>query len=276
MSNICVVTGGGSGMGLEAAKLIGKDHHIILVGRTVSKLENALKELSRIGVDAEAFPCDISKRESVTELAAYASSKGSIDTVVHAAGMSPNMGTGEVLFKVNAMGTIYMNEEFAKIMPKDSCILNVSSMSAFMLPSDNTPKDAYKLSLTDTDAFQNTMLQIINSMPEESAPGSSYVISKNFVVWYSEKVACKYGKNGIRVLSVSPGTFSTPMGDLEGEQAAAFAKTGALGRVGDPTEIAELMAFLVSKKASYITGVDILCDGGTIAAMHVKAELGEI
>ncbi|MFV0361892.1 MAG: SDR family oxidoreductase [Suipraeoptans sp.] len=275
MKNICVVTGGGSGMGLSTAKLMGKDHHVILVGRTVSKLENALNELKTLGLSAETCPCDISKRESVTKLAEFAASKGSVTAVIHAAGMSPHMGSGEVLFDVNAMGTIYMNEEFAKVMPKDSCILNVSSMSAYMLPPDRVPRDAYKLSLSDTDTFRTTMLQIINSIPADMAPGSSYTIAKNFVVWFSEKFACLCGKNGIRVLSVSPGTFSTPMGDLEGEEAAAFARMGALGRVGDPDEIAVLMAFLASPACSYVTGVDILCDGGTVAAMHKKAELGE-
>ena len=58
MKNVCVVTGGGSGMGLEAAKIVGKEQKIILVGRTVSKLENAIAELKELGIDAEAFPCD--------------------------------------------------------------------------------------------------------------------------------------------------------------------------------------------------------------------------
>ena len=61
------------------------------------------------------------------------------------------------------------------------------------------------------------------------------------------------------------------MGDLEGEQAASFALAGALGRVGQPEEIANLMAFIASDAASYLTGTDILCDGGAIAAMRSAA-----
>lgn len=74
-------------------------------------------------------------------------------------------------------------------------------------------------------------------------------------------------------MSVSPGTFETPMGDLEGEAAAKFAINGALKRVGQPEEIAKLIAFIASADASYLTGTDILCDGGAIAAMR-KAALG--
>jgi len=275
MKSICVVTGGGSGMGLSAAKLIGKEHYIVLVGRTVSKLENALKELEDLGIAAEAFPCDVSNRDSVKELVSHVQALGEVRVVIHAAGMSPHMGSGEVIFMVNALGTIYMNEEFAQIMPKDSCILNVSSMSAYMMPQEQIPRPLYKLSLQAPESFKEQMLSVIGGMAQEMQSNIAYTLSKNFVIWYSEKMACTYGQKGIRILSVSPGTFRTPMGEIEGEQAASFAMTGALGRLGEPEEIAELMAFLVSQKSSYITGVDILCDGGTIAAMHAKAELAD-
>jgi len=268
MINICVVTGGGSGMGLSTAKLMGKDHYIILVGRTVSKLEGALKELQELNIEAEIFPCDISNRDSVKTLVTHTETLGKTQAVIHAAGISPHMANGEKIFTVNAMGTIYMNEEFAKVMPAGGCILNVSSMSAYMVPADKIPKQLYQLSLDTPEVFKEQMLNMINSMSEEMGSNTAYTLSKNFVIWYTEKIACTYGKNGLRIVSVSPGTFRTPMGEVEGEQAASFAKRGALGRVGEPEEIADLMAFLASKKCSYVTGVDILCDGGTIAAMR--------
>ncbi|WP_238948158.1 SDR family oxidoreductase [Clostridium sp. YIM B02569] len=269
MKPICVITGGGSGMGLATAKIIGKDHSIILVGRTVKKLEGALKELKDMGFEAEAFPCDVSDRESVKKLAGYAAKLGSIKAVIHAAGMSPNMGNGEVIFNVNAMGTIYVNEEFSKVMDKGSCIIDVSSMSAYMAPEDKLPRGEYKTSLLDPEAFKTKVLGIVSSMPVEMRSGFSYIISKNFVIWYAAQSACLYGKKGIRVLSVSPGTFATPMGEIEGKEAALFAERGALGRVGDVEEIAQLMALIASDAASYLTGTDILCDGGAIAAMKI-------
>lgn len=73
-------------MGLEAAKVLGKEQKIILVGRTVSKLENAIAELETLGIDAEAYPGDASDRESMKKLAAYADSQGTVKTVIHAAG----------------------------------------------------------------------------------------------------------------------------------------------------------------------------------------------
>lgn len=272
MKNVCVVTGGGSGMGLETAKILGKEQKVILVGRTVSKLENAVNELKASGIDAEAYPGDASNRESMKKLASYAASQGNVKTVIHAAGVSPHMADGKKIFAINAIGTINIDEEFAEVMGPNSCILNVSSMSAYMLPAERAPKQIYNLALSDIHAFQDAINGIISSMPEEQQAGMAYTMSKNFVVWYTSRMAVKYGKKGIRVVSISPGTFKTPMGEVEGEEAASFALRGAMGRLGEPEEIAKMMAFMVSDECSYLCGVDILYDGGSIAAMQAMME----
>ena len=69
---ICVITGGGSGMGLAAAKYMPKDKVIIVSGRTVKKLEKAVSELKELGYEAYAHACDTSDRQSVRKLAEYA------------------------------------------------------------------------------------------------------------------------------------------------------------------------------------------------------------
>ena len=85
MGNICVITGGGSGMGLEVAKIVGKDMKVILTGRTVAKLDNAIKELNALGIEAEAYPCDVSDQGSVDKLAAYAAGQGIVKVLSHCA-----------------------------------------------------------------------------------------------------------------------------------------------------------------------------------------------
>lgn len=272
MSDICIITGGGSGMGLEAAKLVGKSSRIILVGRTVSKLENALTELKSLGIDAEAFPCDAGDRESVKKLAEYASSIGNIKSVIHAAGVSPHMGDGESIFRINAIGTINIDEELSKVMKEGSCILNVSSMAGHLFPLRPEFIPLYKLAFQSTDALMEGAKNMFVAMPAEQQSGVSYSLSKNFVLWYSRRMAVELGKNGIRVVSISPGTFTTPMGEIEGDEAASFARSGALGRCGNPVEIARMMAFIVSDDASYLTGTDVLYDGGVVAATLARAE----
>ncbi|MCD8346183.1 MAG: SDR family oxidoreductase [Oscillospiraceae bacterium] len=268
MGNVYVITGGGSGMGLEAAKIVGKNGKVILVGRTVSKLENAIQELKALGTDAEAYPADAGNRESVKALAQYAKTLGTIKAVIHSAGVSPHMADGKKIFEINACGTINVDEEMAEVMEAGSCILNVSSMSGYMLPAAQTPYQLYQLSLSNQDAFKAAANQMIDSIPEQQQTGMGYTVSKNFVQWYTKKMALRYGKKGIRVVSISPGTFNTPMGEVEGEEAASFALAGAMGRLGEPEEIAKMMAFMVSDECSYLDGVDILYDGGAVCAVE--------
>lgn len=271
MSEVIVVTGGGSGMGLEFAKLVEPGAKVVISGRTVAKLEGAIAELAAVGVDAEPFACDVSDRGSVEELAAFAQSLGTVTKVVHAAGISPHMGDGMKIFTVNAVGTMNVDEVFGAVIADGGVILNVSSMSAYMLPADRVPLQLYQASAFGPEAFLSGCEQALAAVPAEMAAGMAYTMSKNFVIWYTKQQALALGGRGVRVVSISPGTFATPMGEVEGEEAAKFAKAGALGRLGDPVEIARMMAFIVSDEASYLTGADILYDGGAIAAFEAQA-----
>lgn len=106
MRKVCVITGGGSGMGLAAAKFMTKDHTIVVSGRTESKLTKAVDELKEAGYEAYANSCDTSNRDSVKALAEYAAGLGEIINVIHTAGVSPAMNvTPEDLLRINAMGT---------------------------------------------------------------------------------------------------------------------------------------------------------------------------
>lgn len=91
-----------------------------------------------------------------------------------------------------------------------------------MVPEANAPKQIYALALTDTAAFE-AAAQMLEAVPAEQRNGMAYTVSQNFVIWYTAKIALRYGKKGIRVVSISPGTFSTPMGEVEGAEAASFA-----------------------------------------------------
>lgn len=270
MAEVCVITGGGSGMGLEVAKLM-KGKKVIITGRTVAKLENAVAEIRAAGVDAEAFAADASKPESVAALVEHAREQGAVTTVIHAAGVSPHMDNAQAIFEINACGTINVDEAFGAAMD-GGVILNVASMAGYMLPAAQVPVQLYQASAAGPQALAGAFAQMLPMLPAEQATGAAYTISKNFVQWYTRREAVKLGKKGIRVVSISPGTFSTPMGNLEGEEASSLAEAGALGRVGDPVEIARMMAFMASDQASYLTGTDVLYDGGVVASLEVRQE----
>lgn len=150
---VCVITGGGSGMGLAAAKYMPKEKIILVTGRTLAKLERAVTELQEAGYEAYAKTCDTSVRSQVQELAAYAAELGEIKNVIHAAGLSPAMADPEKLLRVNALGTVYINQEFSKYMKAGSVLVDISSNSAYMIPGFLANKKTFTLADTDEDLF---------------------------------------------------------------------------------------------------------------------------
>jgi len=267
MKKVCVITGGGSGMGLATARrMVEKDYHVILVGRTAAKLDRAVAELKELGGEAEAFACDISDKQSVAALAAHASQCGSVTVVIHAAGMSPHMGTPEQIMRINAMGTIYVNNAFYGVMDRGGCLIDTSSISAYIVPSFVIPKRLFRYALTDPDLFFSKMMRLIRLFPKSTRTGVAYAFSKAFVIWLAKKDAARFGEKGLRILSITPGNFDTPMGEAEKEEALRYVQTNAIKRLGDPDEIAALYATVSDESMGFLTGTDILCDGGCIAS----------
>ncbi len=269
MANVCVITGGGSGMGFEAAKFMPKDKIIVLSGRTVSKLEGAVEFLTGLGYTAYAKACDTSNRESVRELAQFAASLGEVKNVINSAGVSPAMkGTPESVLRINALGTVYVNQEFSKVMNPGSVIVDVSSNSAYILPSFIIPKKVYPLAETDEDTFVAKLVKKSKmAKGEYQQKGFAYSLSKNFVVWYAKKCAFEYGLKGIRVVSLSPGLIATDMGNLEKEDGGMLIPFSAEERMGKPAELGFALATVADERNGYLAGVDVLCDGGSTNGM---------
>lgn len=264
MKNVCVVTGGGSGMGLAAAKNMPKDKIIVVTGRTMSKLEGAVKELQELGYEAYAKTCDTSIRQQVRELAEYAASLGAIKNVINAAGLSPAMADPEKLIRVNALGTVYVNEEFAKHMSSGSVIVDISSNSAYILPDFLANKKTFALADQDEEMFVKKILGLPGKLKGYKASGLAYGLSKKFVIWYAAKCAYEFGSKGIRVCSLSPGLIATDMGNLEAEEGGSLINTTAERRMGKPEELGYAIATVADERNGYLAGVDVLVDGGSV------------
>ena len=262
--NVCVITGGGSGMGLAAAKYMPKEKIIVVTGRTMSKLEKAVKELENLGYEAYAKTCDTSKREQVRELAEFAASLGEIKNVINSAGLSPAMAEPEQLIRVNALGTVYVNEEFSKLMKAGSVIVDISSNSAYILPGFLANKKTFALADKDEEIFVKKILGLPNKLKGYKASGLAYGLSKKFVIWYAAKCAYEYGTKGIRVCSLSPGLIATDMGNLESEEGGNLINTTAERRMGKPEELGFAIASVADERNGYLAGVDILVDGGSV------------
>lgn len=269
MAKVCVITGGGSGMGLEAAKFMPKDKIIVLSGRTEAKLKKAVAELSALGFEAYAKTCDTSKRESVKALVSYAVSLGEVKTVINSAGLSPAMADPETIVRVNALGTVYMNEEFSKVMKKGSVIVDVASNSAYVLPKFLINKKVYALADQDEEKFVAKIIKKAKlAMGDYQRSGFAYALSKNFVVWYAKKCAFDYGPKGIRVVSLSPGLIATDMGNLEAKDGGMLIGFSTEERMGKPEELGYALATVADERNGYLAGVDVLCDGGSTNGMQ--------
>ena len=269
MAKVCVITGGGSGMGLEAAKFMPKDKIIVLSGRTEAKLKKAVAELSALGFEAYAKTCDTSKRESVKALVSYAVSLGEVKTVINSAGLSPAMADPETIVRVNALGTVYMNEEFSKVMKKGSVIVDVASNSAYVLPKFLINKKVYALADQDEEKFVAKIIKKAKlAKGDYQRSGFAYALSKNFVVWYAKKCAFEYGPKGIRVVSLSPGLIATDMGNLEAKDGGMLIGFSTEERMGKPEELGYALATVADERNGYLAGVNVLCDGGSTNGMQ--------
>lgn len=267
MKEVVVVTGGGSGMGLATCKFMPKEKIIVISGRTEAKLEKAVAELKELGFEAYGKAVDTSNRESVKELVAFAQSLGEIKNVINAAGVSPAMVQDpEKVLRINALGTVYVNQEFSKVMKRGGVIVDISSNSAYMTPSFLLPKKLYPLAAIDEETFIKKMVKKCRLAPEGYfRAGMAYAFSKNFVCWYAKRCAYDYGvEKGIRVVSLSPGLIATDMGNMEKENGGSIIPFTAEERMGKPEELGFAIATLADERNGYLVGVDILCDGGGI------------
>jgi NAD(P)-dependent dehydrogenase (short-subunit alcohol dehydrogenase family) len=272
MSSVSVITGGAGGMGVATARILGREHALVLCDNRADRLEVAEAALTEAGIAVTPVHADVTDRDAVVEVFKTAADLGPLASVVHTAGVSPSMGSAEYIMRTNALGTVHVNEVFFEVAPEGTAIVNVASMAAHLLPDEMIPTGSFPLAQTAPEEFLAALLPACEIAGEAAAPGLSYALSKGFVRWYSSAQAERFNTRGLRVVSVSPGSVDTEMGRLE-EQAGAGAMVtdAAVPRWGRPEEMAELFAFCVSPRAGYLTGTDILNDGGVVASMRERA-----
>jgi NAD(P)-dependent dehydrogenase (short-subunit alcohol dehydrogenase family) len=229
-----VVIGGGSGIGEAVAAL--------LPGRTLVA--------DRVGGDVA---CDLADQSSID---AVAMQVDELDALVVTAGVSPAMADARTIFDVDLAGMARVLGAFDQLVRPGAVAVCVASMAGHL---GNWPQEW--LEVLD-DPLRSPDAGITDD------PGTAYALAKLGVVRLIRKTAPAWGRRGARILSVSPGVIDTPMGRLELSETAgtsAMAEGCSLGRAGRPAEVASVIRFLCSPEASYITGTDILVDGGTVA-----------
>jgi len=259
-------------MGLATAQVIGRDHSVVLGDIRQDRLDAAVATLNGLGVAATAVLCDVTDRRAVRGLFDTAAASGELAAVVHTAGVSPSMGSAEHILRTNALGTLNVNEVFFDVARRNgAAIVNVASVAAHLLPESLLPTASFPLAVDDDARFLAELTAACDSAAEAGRPAMAYGVSKGFVRWYSSAQAERFNTRGLRILSVSPGAVDTEMGRLEAEAGAgAMVTDAAVPRWGTAEEMGELLAFCASSRAGYLTGADILNDGGVVASMRER------
>lgn len=266
MKPVCVITGGSGGIGLESAKMF-PNHTVVIADINEQALAAGKAELNALGIDAVTAICDVSKKEQTDALAAKAAALGEITGVVHTAGVSGSVSNPDLVMKIDLIGSEYIIESFLPHMGAGSSMVLIASMMASTVPP-NADYDQLMLNCQAED-----FLAKIAPFAEGNAD-HAYNFAKRGVRLLAEKWAGAYGEKGIRINSLSPGIIETKMAMQAAadhpEQMEMMSKATPLKRNGKPEDIANVVAFLCSDASAFITGTDILVDGGLIKTMMAR------
>lgn len=268
-----VVTGGTSGMGLATAKALSGYGPVLVGGRSEKRLTAALEELKAVGAEAYGMSCDVSSPESLKVFRDYAVSIAPIGSVVNAAGVDFDQATPEQIVKINMQGTHYVLEAFLPYLDH-SAVVNFSSITGYFYSPKEEDYEVW--SAPDAEDFSEKVLALIPpptaAYMERLGPAyPAYCCSKRFVMYYTMANVVRVGKkNNSRIISIAPGSFNTPMLAMQADYLDTIAKGTAFGRVGEPDEMASLIVSLLAPGHEYLTGCDVIMDGGKHAMSHTK------
>ena len=262
---LALVVGAG-GMGMAIARRLGQNYRLLLVDRNGTHLERQLAALQAEGHLATGAICDITNAEDVARVAAEVAQQGGFRALAHVAGLSPSMGDWATIMSVNLIGAALVEQALLPHAGSGTAAVFISSLAA-QIP----PPAPELLALLDQPLAPDILSVLQARLVDAATSALAYQHSKFALNRLCARGAAQWGRAGARIMSLSPGLIATPMGALEFSRQPMkyqMLEHTPLQREGTMIEIADAVEFLLSSKASFISGIDLLVDGGLAASMR--------
>ena len=266
MDDVIVVIGARA-IGVAIARRVGYGKHILLADVREANANRAAAALLDAGFRVSVTSVDVASRDSVVALAAHAQALGRITQLIHSAGVSPSQASPEIILQVDLYGTALVLDVFGEMIVPGGAGVVISSQSGHRLPTLSEEQNR-ALALTPTEELLALPMlqpgQIWDSL-------HAYQLSKRGNGLRVMAEAVRWGKRRVRINAISPGIIMTPLArdELSGPRGAGYQRMidcSVARRAGTPDEVAHVAALLLGPEGSFITGSDILMDGGTTAA----------
>lgn len=266
MADVVVVIGAGS-IGQAIARRVSAGKKLLLADLRPENADAAAKVLADAGFDVTTATIDVSSRASVEALVRTATALGDIVGLIHAAGLSPSQAPPEMILRVDLYGTALVLEAFGQVMANGGSGVVISSQSGHRLGP---------LPIEQNEALAITPVEDLLGLPflqpdQVTDPLRAYQLSKRGNVLRVMAEAVRWGRRGARVNSISPGIIITPLANDElrgprGEGYRRMIEASVAKRAGTPDEVGNVGALLMGPEGAFITGSDILMDGGVTAS----------